>query len=333
MKAVSAQRGHGPSITAARADPPDKAGFALRWPRGARCQPRASHTAAPLCAEPPSPVPSAAGMDAGHQLRAARPLCPAPACGCLPPARGEEGIFHGKGKTGSSSVRFTGFSQVEREVLRREMEAEPSWLTRLGSTFCLRARWPIWYLPLLRGSDVICGPVPNIPAWSGADGATLLSPAVGKAHGQPRAVVFGHLLQHLPFQSRGMETRRFSRLGPAPARHGEAKGTGDAGQVLPKPVPCGARAAWDGHAAGTAARAPPLTPAAAARLPRDCCRAESHCSFCDASRYKHCISPRDEEKERMDSSALNSLGAHGGRERQKRQQRALTRLGAENNSP
>lgn len=37
-----------------------------------------------------------------------------------------------------------------------------------------------------------------------------------------------------------METRRFSsRLGPAPARHGEAKGTGDAGQAPPNPCHVG----------------------------------------------------------------------------------------------
>lgn len=92
----------------------------------------------------------------------------------------------------------------------------------------------------------------------------------------------------------------------------------------PKPVPRGARAAWDRHRAGTAARAPPLTPAAAARLPRDCCRAESCCRFYHASLSKCCTSPGDGEKQQMDSSALNPSGAHGGRDRQKWQQRALT---------
>lgn len=56
-------------------------------------------------------------------------------------------------------------------------------------------------------------------------------------------------------------------------------------------MPRGARAAWDGHRAGTAARAPPLTPAAAAHLPRDCCRAESCCRFYHASLSKCCYQP------------------------------------------
>lgn len=42
------------------------------------------------------------------------------------------------------------------ELLGREVEAESSCLSRLGSTCCLPARWSIWCLMLLRGRDVIC---------------------------------------------------------------------------------------------------------------------------------------------------------------------------------
>lgn len=43
-----------------------------------------------------------------------------------------------------------------RELLGREVKAESSCLSRLGSTCCLPARCSIWCLMLLRGRDVIC---------------------------------------------------------------------------------------------------------------------------------------------------------------------------------
>lgn len=72
---------------------------------------------------------------------------------------------------------FPGSERTEKRDGGRVLLTNQAW-----STCCLIARWSIWYLLLLQGSDVICRSFCSIPEWLGADGGPWLFPAVRKAN-------------------------------------------------------------------------------------------------------------------------------------------------------
>lgn len=89
--------------------------------------PLLSRTDGPLCWEPLSPVTTAEMLDVSHWLRAAWTLCHSWPCLRMPRSSTGGGMdlpWERKNRLKISLI--TGFSQVERELLRREVEAESS---------------------------------------------------------------------------------------------------------------------------------------------------------------------------------------------------------------
>lgn len=113
------------------------------------------------------------------------------------------------------------------------------------------------------------------------------------------------------------------------------KGQETAGQIPPgpghrRPVLCRAKApslpwdalsSWLGDSLGLKLSLPISCPVAAAHLPWDCCRAESCCSFYDASLRERLHQPQRQGEIANGQQGVktphSSLSAHGGRDTQK----------------
>lgn len=170
-----------------------------------------SHTDEPLCWEPLSPVTRAEALDVSHWLQAAWTLCHSWPCHRMPcSSRGRGMDLPWERKNRLQFSLITGYSQVERTAEKRDggrvLLTNQAW-----STCCHIARWSIWYLPLLQGSDVICRSFCSIPAWLGADGGTLLLPAVRKAN----RLGWG---METPIPVSSLSGRRVTRILPLPKR-------------------------------------------------------------------------------------------------------------------